>query len=131
MSKLRRCEEITRPFGWRPGIRGRSRITKTALVILARPLRFTKQADDDLTRLEQDNGLAKRLKAVRKALGYLEINPRHQGLNTHEYDSLMGANGEKVFEAYAEHKTLAAYRVFWHYGPSKDVITIIAITPPP
>lgn len=94
-------------------------------------LRFTKQADDDLTRLEQNKGLVKRLKAVRKALGYLEINPRHQGLNTHEYDSLNGANEEKVFEAYAENKTPAAYRIFWHYGPSKDEITIIAITPHP
>lgn len=94
-------------------------------------LRFTQQADDDLTRLEQHKGLAKRLKAVRKALGYLEINPRHPGLNTHEYDSLVGANGEKVFEAYAENQTPAAHRIFWHYGPGKDAITIIAITPHP
>jgi len=42
-----------------------------------------------------------------------------------------GAGGEKVFEAYAEHPTPAAYRVFWHYGPEKGVITIIAITPHP
>ena len=94
-------------------------------------LKFTKQADDDLTRLEQDKGLAKRLKAVRKALGYLELNPRHQGLNTHAYGSLMGANGEKVFEAYAENKTPDAYRIFWHYGPGKEAITIIAITSHP
>ncbi|MBL0210420.1 MAG: hypothetical protein IPQ13_05835 [Holophagaceae bacterium] len=84
-----------------------------------------------MNRLEQDKGLAKRLKAVRKALGYLERNPRHQGLNTHEYDSLMGVNGEKVFESYAENQTPAAYRIFWHYGPSKGVITIISITSHP
>lgn len=95
------------------------------------PLRFTRQADDDLTRLEGDRGRVKRLKAVRKALGYLEINPRHQGLNTHEYESLSGPNGEKVFEAYAENKTPAAYRIFWHDGPGKDPITIIAITAHP
>jgi hypothetical protein len=94
-------------------------------------LKFTKQADEDLTRFEQNQGLAKRLKAIRKALGYLELNPRHQGLNTHECGSLMGANGEKVFEAYAENKTPAAYRIFWHYGPGKDAITIIAITSHP
>lgn len=94
-------------------------------------LKFTAQADADLTRLERDKGLAKRLKAVRKALGFLEANPRHQGLNTHAYDSLAGANGEKVFEAYAENKTPAAYRIFWHYGPGKDVITVLAITPHP
>jgi bisphosphoglycerate-dependent phosphoglycerate mutase len=95
------------------------------------PLRFTRQADADLASLEQDKGLAKRLKAVRKALGYLELNPRHQGQNNHEYGSLQGANGEKVFEAYAENQTPAAYRIFWHHGPGKDTITIIAITAHP
>ena len=96
-----------------------------------RALKFTAQADADLARLERDKGLAKRLKAVRKALGLLESNPRHPGLNTHEYSSLQGANGEKIFEAYAENNTPAAYRIFWHYGPGKDVITIVAITPHP
>lgn len=95
------------------------------------PLRFTRQADADLTSLEQDKGLAKRLKAVRKALGYLELNPRHSALNTHEFASLQGAKGEKVFEAYAENQTPAAYRIFWHYGPGKDTLTIIAITAHP
>lgn len=92
---------------------------------------FTRQALDDLAILENTPHLAKRLKAVRKALGYLENNPRHPGLNTHKYTSLTGANGEEVFEAYAENKTPVAYRIFWHYGPNKDVITIIAITPHP
>jgi len=81
--------------------------------------------------LEGDKSKAKRLKAVRKALGYLELNPRHQSLNTHEYQSFQGSNGEKVFEAYAENNTPAAYRIFWHYGPDKTDITIIAITPHP
>lgn len=94
-------------------------------------LKFTEQADDDLTRLQRDKGLAKRLRAVRKALGNLEINPRHPGLNTHEYDSLKGLNGEKVFEAHAENKTPASYRIFWHYGPGQEGITIIAITSHP
>lgn len=94
-------------------------------------LRFTGQAADDLASLERDKGLAKRLKAVRKALAWLEINPRHPGLNTREYHSLRGLNGEKIFEAYAENKTPAAYRIFWHYGPGKSVITIVAITPHP
>ncbi|HTL12064.1 MAG TPA: hypothetical protein VL588_06230 [Bdellovibrionota bacterium] len=94
-------------------------------------LKFTQEADSNLRALEEDKGLEKRLKAVRKALGYLEVNPRHPGLNTHKYSSLAGENGEEVFEAYAENKTAAAYRVFWHYGPGKNVITIIAITPHP
>ena len=94
-------------------------------------LTFAQQAHDDLNTLERDKGLVKRLKAVRKALGYLEKNPRHPALNTHEYDSLKGFNGEKIFEAYAENKTPAAYRIFWHYGPGKDTITILAITSHP
>ena len=94
-------------------------------------LLFTAEADRNLTALVQDKGLAKRLKAVRKALGYLETNPRHKALNTHPFTSLQGAQGEKVFEAYAENKTPAAYRIFWHYGPNKEEITVIAITPHP
>ena len=77
--------------------------------------------------LSKDKGLANRLKAVRKAFGYLESNPRHPGLNTHKFSSIQGANGEEVFEAYAENKTPAAYRIFWHYGPGKNKITVIAI----
>jgi hypothetical protein len=94
-------------------------------------LKFTQEADFNLSTLEDNKGLEKRLKAVRKALGYLEANPRHPALNTHKYSSLAGARGEEVFEAYAENQTSAAYRIFWHYGPGKNVITIIAITPHP
>lgn len=94
-------------------------------------LQFTPQAEADLNALEADKGLQKRLKAVRKALGYLETNPRHPGLNTHKYTSLSGPKGEEIFEAYAENKTPAAYRIFWFYGPQKKEITIIAITPHP
>lgn len=94
-------------------------------------LKFTDQADSDLTALEQDAHFKKRFKAVRKALGYLEINPRHPSLNTHKYNSLQGKNGEEIFEAYAENNTPGAYRIFWHYGPEKKVITIIAITEHP
>lgn len=94
-------------------------------------LRFTSEADANLAELERDPSRKKRLKAVRKALGLLEQNPRHPGLQTHEYSSLSGAKGEKVFEAYAENKTPAAYRIFWHYGPKPGDITIIAITPHP
>lgn len=92
---------------------------------------FTERADADLTRLENDKGLKKRLKAVNKSLGYLEINPKHQSLNTHEYTSLSKQYSIKIYEAYAENKTPAAYRIFWHYGPGKNTITILAITPHP
>ena len=66
-----------------------------------------------------------------KALRYLESNPRHPSLNTHKYSSLAGINGEEVFEAYAENHTPGEYRIFWHYGPSKNIITIISIVPHP
>ncbi len=94
-------------------------------------LLFTDQADADLDSLEADSSLSKRLKAVKKALGLLETNPRHPGLNTHKFSSVKGPNGEEVFEAYAENKTPAAWRIFWYYGPDKKQITILAITPHP
>lgn len=92
---------------------------------------FTQQAQNDLSDLENDSTLFKRLKAVRKTLGYLETNPRHPGLNTHKFTSLKGPHNEEVFEAYAENNTPAAYRIFWYYGPNKNNITILAITPHP
>ena len=94
-------------------------------------LRFTGEAEKALRLLEENPALAKRLKAVRKALAYLETNPRHTGLHTHKYSSLTRMLGMEVFEAYAENRTPAAYRIFWHYGPGKNIITILAITPHP
>jgi hypothetical protein len=94
-------------------------------------LRFTPQAAADLQSIEDAPALHKRLRAVRRALGHLERNPRHPGLNTHKYTSISGPNGEEVFEAYAENQTPAAYRIFWIYGPGKNVLTVIAITPHP
>ncbi len=89
------------------------------------------KAKADFAKIEKNPSSAKRFKAVRKALGLLETDPRHPGLNTHKYQTLRGTNGEEVFEAYAENNTPGAYRIFWHYGPDKNVITILAITPHP
>ncbi len=89
------------------------------------------EAREQLAELEADSALKKRFKAVGKALGYLQANPRHPSLNTHKYSARIGQRGEEVFEAYAENRTPGAYRIFWHYGPGKDVITILAITPHP
>ncbi len=94
-------------------------------------LKFTEEAQKNLFSLEADKGLAKRLKAVRKALGFLEQNPRHKSLNTHKFDSLAGPKGEEIFEAYAENNTPAAYRIFWFYGSGQKEITIVAITSHP
>ena len=94
---------------------------------MAFSLRLTDEAKATLGNLQNDGGLAKRLKAVRKTLARLESNPRHAGLQTHRFHSLAGPRGEHVFEAYAEQATPAAYRVFWYYGPEKGKITIVAI----
>jgi hypothetical protein len=92
---------------------------------------FTPQADADLREIETNPAKRKILKAVRKTLGLLETNLRHPSLRTHEFTSLKGPGGEKVFEAYVQQKTPGAYRVFWYYGPERNQITIVSITPHP
>jgi hypothetical protein len=94
-------------------------------------LKFSDQVLSDYRDLENDAGLEKRLKAVRKALAYLEKDLRHPSLHTHEYTSLTRTFGQKVFEAYAENQTSGAYRIFWCYGPESGEITILAITSHP
>lgn len=78
----------------------------------------------------KDEGL---FKQVHKCIEHLLSNPKHPGLETHEYDSLTNPydKKKKVFEAYAQNKTPGAYRVFWCYGPEQAQITILAITPHP
>ena len=92
-------------------------------------LTFTPEAVLVLRKLEVEND--PKLKKVRKALGLLETNPRHSGLATHEFTSLSGPAGEKVFEAYVENRTPGAWRIFWFYGPGPGMIRILNITPHP
>ena len=66
-----------------------------------------------------------------KTFEFLIQNPKHPGLQTHIYYSLKGPNGEKVFEAYAQQSTLAAYRVFFYYSPHQGELTIFSIIPHP
>ena len=82
------------------------------------------------TKASKQEGL---FKQVMKCIDLLAANPRHPGLQTHEFTSYPHPHkaAEKVFEAYAQHRTPGAYRVFWCYGPGKGEITIIAITPHP
>ena len=94
-------------------------------------LQWTDKAKETYDLLKRDPSQKERYKAVKKTLKFLARNPRHPSLETHEYVSLKGPNGEKVFVAYAQQKTPAAYRVFWYYGSSRGIITIIAITPHP
>ncbi len=92
---------------------------------------FTEKAGDQLDILEQSKDKKFVLKAVHKTLGLMEANLKHPSLQTHEYSSLEGDNGEKVFESYAQNRTHGAYRIFWHYGPQKRQITVVAIVPHP
>ncbi len=94
---------------------------------------FSEEAAEQLRALEFDNDKQDivKLRKVRKCLAYLENNPKHPSLETHEYDSLIGKSDEKIWEAYVENRTPSAWRVFWHYGPGRQVITIVSITPHP
>jgi hypothetical protein len=92
---------------------------------------LTDHARDQLQKLKTDKGLEKRHHAVTKTIRFLAANPRHKSLKIHEFTSLKGPKGEKIFEAYTEQSTPAACRVFWYYGPAKNQITVIAITPHP
>ena len=92
-------------------------------------LEYQPEAEETLVNLQQTD--PKKYKKVLKTLGLMQTNLRHSGLKTHKYDSLSGPDEEEVFEAYVENKTPAAFRVFWYYGPGKNVITILAITPHP
>ncbi|MBW7927726.1 MAG: hypothetical protein H3C58_06485 [Fimbriimonadaceae bacterium] len=100
---------------------------------MALKLLFSTEAKAQLRDLEHDprtKDLVK-LKRVRRCLGLLEANPRHPGLNSHKYAELKGPNGEDVWESYVENRTPSAWRVFWHYGPGKDTVTVVSITPHP
>jgi len=55
---------------------------------------LTDEAKEQLDRLKIDKGLSKRYKAVKKALHFLSQDPRHPGLQTHEFTSLKGPKGE-------------------------------------
>lgn len=92
---------------------------------------LTDEAKQQLEWLKKDKGFEKRYNAVKKAIRFLSENPRHKSLKTHAFTTLTGPKGEKVFEAYAEQATPAAYRIFWYYGPDRNQITILAITPHP
>lgn len=105
---------------------------------MQRKIIFQPVAKAHLKVLEKSPAQAGLFAQICKTLGYLEVDPHHPSLQTHEFTSLSGANGEKIFEAYAQNNTPGAYRIFWHYGPDEikgkkrvPVITIVAITPHP
>lgn len=92
---------------------------------------LTDKAALQLDIIEKSKDKKNQCKAVHKVLGLMETNLRHPSLNTHEFTTLKGSDGQKVFESYAQNHTPGAYRIFWHYGPQKDQITVVAIIPHP
>jgi hypothetical protein len=93
---------------------------------------YTTRGSKDLEELKKDKSKKKILKAVCKAIRFLAENPKHPSLQTHQYHSLLEIYpGQKVWEAYVQDNTPAAYRLFWSYGPLKDQITLLTITPHP
>jgi hypothetical protein len=78
-----------------------------------------------------DAGEEKYFKKFVKALHFLEENPWHNSLQTHEIDVLTRKYGFKVFQAYWENNTPSAGRLFWAYGPDKGDITILGVEPHP
>src|ERR1017187_1105985 len=88
------------------------------------------RANSKQAKAAKDKGL---FKQVHKCVRPLHANPRHPGLKTHEFRSLENPYdpNAKVFEAYVQNRTPGAYRLFWCYGPHKEQITILAITPHP
>lgn len=94
-------------------------------------LLFTDEAEGVLRELGALAQYQKKLAKVRRTLGRIQQNPGHPGLNSHKYDSIEGINGEEVWESYVENRTPSAWRVFWHYGPGKNVLTIVTIGPHP
>lgn len=91
---------------------------------------FSNRKKNKQTKSSKIEGL---FKQVYKSVNLLKTNPRHSSLHTHQYDSIENPydSKEKVFEAYVQNNTPAAYRVFWCYGPEQKQITIIDITAHP
>ncbi len=90
-------------------------------------IEFGEIAEEDYDAIQDDKSKVNLLKLIDKTLDLMETNLRHPSLNTHEYEGFSGKNGEKVFGAYVQNNTPNAYRILWHYGPGKGVITVIAI----
>lgn len=94
-------------------------------------LNFTPESARQLEEIENAKDKKNTAKAVRKILGFMEVNLRHPSLNTHKYDGFTGPDGEEIFESYAQNHTPGAYRIFWFYGPGKGQITILYIVSHP
>jgi hypothetical protein len=85
-------------------------------------IRFTATSNRQLELIENDHSLAGVLKQIRKTLGFLETNLKHQSWQTHDYTSLSRRYRMKVFEAYVQQNTPSAFRRkrIWEF-PKEEV----------
>jgi hypothetical protein len=80
---------------------------------------------------------ARLFKKLSKVISFLENNPAHNSLNSHEIGELSARYSKqigkdvKVWQSYIENNTPAAGRLYWCYGPVRGVITIIGLEPHP
>ena len=103
-------------------------------------LEWTARAKGEFERLESRAQTKKKnskqaglFRQLVKTLKLLRDHPRHPGLCTHQFwnfEHPTSSNGN-VFESYVQNRTPGAYRIFWCYGPGRQDITLIAITPHP
>ncbi len=95
------------------------------------PLVYTGEALHVLDDLAKP-AYATKLKKAKKTLRLLrDVVPGHPGLNSHEYESLTGSDGEYVWESYIENRTPGAWRIWWQFGPTPDTLTILTLGPHP
>ena len=99
-------------------------------------LRFASPARETLNLLEGSPQYAAKPRKVRRALGLLQINPRHPELHAHQYENFPAAPKAKVWDSYVENRTPGAWRIWWMYGPDEThdnqtvaVITVLDIGP--
>lgn len=92
-------------------------------------LLFTRDTAAVMAALAASPRHAIKLRKVRKTLAWLERDPRHPGLNSHKFRGATGDGGEDIWDSYVENNTPSAWRIFWHYGPTEGVITVVFIGP--
>lgn len=74
-------------------------------------IRFTGEAENQFLNLQQSKDKST-VKAVGKAIAYMNANLRHPSLKTHKFDDLQSPFGGDVFESYAKIKRLEPIEYF-------------------
>jgi hypothetical protein len=75
-------------------------------------------------------------KKLFKAIANLASNPFYPALQSHEIEPLTRrfsteSRSDKVFQSYIENQTPSAGRLYWVYGPERQMITLVGPEPHP